>query len=92
MPMFFCTTIQTFKTAEVFTWTSRTSDKIVFQISLSDSLFTMSYSAMKRMHYKIYFLGHVNMYYKHVGLSSYHSPEILSWHRHIKVNVARHFL
>lgn len=32
----------TFKMADVFTCTKRTSDKIVFQVSRLDSLFTMS--------------------------------------------------
>lgn len=44
---------QTFSTADVLTWISRTSDRIVFHASLSDSRFVMSWLADGKKHSQV---------------------------------------
>lgn len=82
-----------FSTAEVFTWTNLTSDRIVFHTSVSDSRFTISYNT--KMSFDCHVLSATSAatwWAPPFLLTTHHSPEVLCWHGDVIINIAGNFL
>lgn len=82
-----------FSTAEVFTWTNLTSDRMVFHTSVSDSRFTISYN--RKMSFGCHVVSATSAatwWAPPFPLTTHHSPEVLCWHGDVIINIAGNFL